>query len=136
MYLVYHDGAGTYTSGPAPYEPGKEYWGRGTGGRGGGPPQGESQGIAAIDPATGKVQWKFELTQGSLAAGVMATGGGVVFAASREGLFLGLDARTGKALWSFGAGTDIPSSPMSYAVDGKQYVAVSSAGVLYSFALP
>src|SRR5579871_125980 len=136
LYLVYHDGSSTYTSGPAAYEPGKEYWGRGTGGRGGGVPSTESQEIMAIDPATGKVEWKFELTQGSLAAGVMATAGGVVFAASREGLFLALDAKTGKALWRFGAGADIPSSPMSYAVDGKQYVAVSSAGVLYSFALP
>jgi hypothetical protein len=39
-------------------------------------------------------------------------------------------------LWRFQAGGPIPSSPMSYAVDGKQYVAVSTAGVLYSFALP
>jgi hypothetical protein len=40
------------------------------------------------------------------------------------------------ALWHFQAGNEIPSSPMSYAVDGKQYVALSSAGVLFSFALP
>jgi PQQ-dependent dehydrogenase (methanol/ethanol family) len=137
MYFAYHDGSSRYASGPAPYEPGKEYWGRGSGGgSGGAPATPESQGVAAIDPATGKIQWKFELTQNSLAAGVLATAGGLVFAASREGLFLALDARTGKSLWSFRAGADIPSSPMSYAVDGKQFVAVSSAGVLYSFALP
>jgi alcohol dehydrogenase (cytochrome c) len=47
-----------------------------------------------------------------------------------------LDARTGRTLWSFQAGADIPSSPMSYSVGAKQYVAVSSAGVLYTFALP
>jgi alcohol dehydrogenase (cytochrome c) len=137
MYFAYHDGSSRYASGPAPYEPGKEYWGRGSGGgSGGAPATPESQGVAAIDPATGKIQWKFELTQNSLAAGVLATAGGLVFAASREGLFLALDARTGKSLWSFRAGADIPSSPMSYAVDGKQFVAVSSAGVLYSFGLP
>jgi alcohol dehydrogenase (cytochrome c) len=90
----------------------------------------------AIDPETGKVQWKFELSENSLAAGVLATAGDVVFAASREGNFIALDAKTGKALWHFGAGADLPSSPMSYAVGGRQYVAVSSAGVLYSFALP
>jgi glucose dehydrogenase len=73
---------------------------------------------------------------GSLSAGVLATAGGVVFAASREGNFIALDARTGKALWHFQAGNEIPSSPMSYAVDGRQYVAISSAGVLFSFALP
>jgi alcohol dehydrogenase (cytochrome c) len=90
----------------------------------------------AIDPETGKVQWKFELAENSLAAGVLSTAGDVVFAASREGNFIALDAKTGKALWHFGAGADLPSSPMSYAVNGRQYVAVSSAGVLYSFALP
>ena len=49
---------------------------------------------------------------------------------------MALDAKTGKPLWRFGAGGSIPSSPMSYSVDGKQYVAVSSANVLYAFALP
>ena len=49
---------------------------------------------------------------------------------------MALDAKTGKLLWKFGAGANIPSSPISYAVDGKQYVAISTANVLYSFALP
>ena len=60
----------------------------------------------------------------------------LVFAASNEGNFMALDAKTGKSLWRFNAGPNIPSSPISYSVDGKQYVAVSSANVLYSFALP
>jgi alcohol dehydrogenase (cytochrome c) len=90
----------------------------------------------AFDPETGKAQWKFELAQNSLTAGVLATAGGVVFAASGEGNFMALDAKTGKALWRFGAGASIPAAPISYSVDGKQYVAVSSANVLYSFALP
>ena len=136
IYVVYHDGGARYASGPAPYEAGKQFWGRGTGG---GPPANtpeDSQGVAAIDPETGKTQWRYELTQGSLSAGVLATAGGVVFVASREGNFIALDARTGKALWHFQAGSDIPSSPMSYAVDGKQFVAVSTANMLFSFALP
>jgi len=136
MYFVYHDGAGRYVSGPAPYEPGRQFWGRGTGGGPPAPDPQESQGVAALDPETGKIQWRYELAQGSLSAGVLATAGGIVFAASREGNFIALDAKSGKALWHFQAGNEIPSSPMSYAVDGKQYVAVSSAGVLFSFALP
>jgi outer membrane protein assembly factor BamB len=92
--------------------------------------------VMAFDPETGRAQWKFELAQGSLTAGVLATAGGVVFAASGEGNFMALDAKTGKALWRFGAGANIPAAPISYSVDGKQYVAVSSANVLYSFALP
>jgi alcohol dehydrogenase (cytochrome c) len=90
----------------------------------------------AFDPESGKAQWKFELTQNASQPGVLATGGGLVFAASGEGNFIALDAKTGSALWHFGAGSSIPSSPISYSLDGKQYVAVSSANVLYSFALP
>ncbi len=135
MYFAYIDSAGRYASGPAPYEAGRQFWGRGSGGFLP-PAAGDSQGVAAIDPETGKVKWKFELSQASLAAGVLATAGGVVFAASREGNFIALDAKTGEALWHFGAGAEIASSPMSYSVDGKQFVAISSANVLYGFALP
>jgi alcohol dehydrogenase (cytochrome c) len=141
MYFMYYDGPGRYSIGPAPYEPGKQFQGRGAGGGFGPPAAGTaeappSQGLMAFDPETGKPVWKFELTQNGLAPGLMATAGGVVFAASAEGNFMALDAKTGKALWRFGAGANIPSSPMSYSVDGKQYVAISSANVLYSFALP
>jgi alcohol dehydrogenase (cytochrome c) len=136
MYIAYHDGAGRYSAGPAPYEAGRQFWGRGTGGGFPAPGSGDEQGVQAFDPETGKIQWKFPLTQNSLSAGVLATAGGLVFAASREGNFLALDARSGKALWHFGAGAEIASSPMSYAVDGRQYIAISSAGALYSFALP
>jgi alcohol dehydrogenase (cytochrome c) len=74
--------------------------------------------------------------QNDLAAGLLATAGGVLFAATPEGTFLALDAATGATLWHFYAGSNIPSSPISYSIDGKQYIAVSSANVLYSFALP
>jgi PQQ-dependent dehydrogenase (methanol/ethanol family) len=140
MYFMYYDGPGRYAIGPAPFEPGKQYQGRGTGdpfttsAPGGQAPA--SQGVMAFDPETGKPVWKFELSERGLAPGVLATAGGLVFAASAEGTFMALDAKTGKALWKFGAGANIPSSPISYAVDGKQYVAISSANVLYSFALP
>jgi alcohol dehydrogenase (cytochrome c) len=136
MYFAYHDGAGRYSSGPASYEAGRQFWGRGSGGGFGGDGSVEEQGVQAFDPETGKTQWKFQLTQNSLSAGVLATAGGLVFAASHEGNLIALDATTGKALWHFGAGAEIASSPMSYAVDGRQYIAVSSAGALLSFALP
>ena len=47
-----------------------------------------------------------------------------------------LDARTGKYLWRFQTGGNMAASPMSYAVDGKQHVAVSGGTSIYSFALP
>jgi len=136
MYGAYHDGVGRYASGPAPYEPGRQFWGRGTGGGSPAATPEDSQGVAAIDPETGQIQRRYGLTQNSLSSGFLSTAGGVLFIASHEGNFIALDARTGKPLWHFQAGNEIPSSPISYAVDGKQYVAVSSAGVLFSFALP
>jgi alcohol dehydrogenase (cytochrome c) len=71
-----------------------------------------------------------------LSAGVLSTRGGVLFAASSEGNLIALDSKTGKYLWRFQTGGTIASSPISYAVDGKQYVAVAAGNVLYSFALP
>jgi alcohol dehydrogenase (cytochrome c) len=140
MYFAYFDGPARYSISPVTFEEGRQYQGRGTGG-GFGPPPADgqappSQGVMAFDPETMKVQWKFELQQNSLTSGVLATAGGVLFAASAEGNLIGLDAKTGKPLWHFEAGASIPSSPMSYSVDGKQYIAVSSANILYSFALP
>ena len=67
---------------------------------------------------------------------MLATGGGVVFAASREGHLIALDATTGAFLWRFQTGAAIEASPMSYAVGGRQFVAVSSGNAVYSFALP
>ena len=139
MYLNYYDGPGRYTSGPALYEPGKLYQGSGSGDWSVPQPKDQappSTGIAAFDPETGKVQWRFELAEGSLQPGLLSTAGGLIFAASPEGNLMALDAKNGKALWRFGAGATIPSSPITYSVEGKQYVAVSSANVLYSFALP
>jgi alcohol dehydrogenase (cytochrome c) len=139
MYFEYHDGPANYTSGPAPFEPGMLYWGRGSGRGMIATPTGEappSDGVQAFDPETGKTKWKFELVEGGRASGVLATAGGVVFAASGEGNFLALDAATGKALWHFTTGAPIMSSPISYSVNGKQYVAITSSGMLYSFGLP
>ena len=137
-YVVYHDSPGNYSSGPQAYEAGRQYQGRGNGG-GFGAPAGatpNTQGVMAIDPETGKVQWKFELSQAALPPGLIATGGNVVFVATTEGYFIALDAVTGKLLWRYNSGAQLASSPISYAVDGRQYVAVSGTGGLLSFALP
>jgi alcohol dehydrogenase (cytochrome c) len=98
------------------------------------PPPGA--GIKAIDPENGNTVWDFKVFRGSLTNGLMATAGGVVFAATRDGNLIALDATTGKHLWHFQTGGNMAASPMSYAVDGKQYVAISAGNVLFSFALP
>jgi alcohol dehydrogenase (cytochrome c) len=132
MYLAYQEGGQRYISETPRFEPGQQY----PGGRGAASGQARTAGIKAIDPESGKTVWSFALAQGSLTAGVLATAGGVVFAASREGFLFALDARTGASLWRFQTGAAIDASPISYAVAGRQFVAVAAGNVIFSFALP
>jgi len=59
-----------------------------------------------------------------------------VFAGEHKGQISALEARTGQSLWHFNTGDLITSSPISYAVDGQQYIAISSGTNLFAFALP
>jgi alcohol dehydrogenase (cytochrome c) len=92
--------------------------------------------VRAIDPMTGGTRWSFPMHVGTAAAGVLATAGGVVFVSDPEGSLLALDAHTGALLWRYQTGGEIRSSPISYAVDGTQYVAVAGDSTLFVFALP
>jgi PQQ-dependent dehydrogenase (methanol/ethanol family) len=94
------------------------------------------QGVMALDTLTGRKLWTFPVPRVSLQAGVLATRGDVVFAATAEGNLLGLDAHTGKSLWHFQTGGPILAAPMSYSVDGTQFIAIAAGNTLYSFALP
>jgi len=132
VYLAYSEASQRYFSETQTFEPGRQY----PGGRGQSTGERGAAGVKAIDPESGKTMWEFKLNQGSLTAGVLATAGGLVFAASREGHLIALDAAKGTFLWRFQAGAAIEASPMSYAVGGKQFIAVSSGNALYSFALP
>jgi alcohol dehydrogenase (cytochrome c) len=95
-----------------------------------------SAGVKALDPETGRTAWDFKLFVGSSANGVMATAGGILFASSRDGNLMALDAKTGKHLWHFQTGASHAAAPITYAINGKQYVALSAGPMLYSFALP
>jgi alcohol dehydrogenase (cytochrome c) len=68
-------------------------------------------------------------------AGVTGTATGVLFAGDDDGHVLALDARTGKHLWHYQTGESIYSSPITYAVDGKQYFAIATATAVFSFGL-
>ena len=132
VYVETSDSGQRFTRTPQEFEEGRQY----QGGRGAGLGEPAAAGIKAIDPETGATMWEYKISRGSLAAGVLATAGNVVFAATGEGNLIALDARTGAALWHYSTGTTMAASPMSYAVDGKQFIAISAGGVLYSFALP
>jgi alcohol dehydrogenase (cytochrome c) len=140
IYLQYGESGQQYVSTPQTYEAGKQYIGRATpAGPAAGPKPGEpgrSFGIKAVDPATGKTMWDFKIFQRALATGVLATAGNVLFGAIRDGNFVALDARNGKHLWHFQTGAGLNASPMSYSVNGRQFVAVAAGNTLYAFSLP
>jgi alcohol dehydrogenase (cytochrome c) len=79
--------------------------------------------IKAVDPATGETKASIKLTYPNW-GGMLATAGNLVFNGAIDGGFYAFDARTLKELWSFNAGTGINAPPITYSVNGKQYVAV------------
>lgn len=79
--------------------------------------------LEAIDPATQKVAWHLDLPL-PWNGGTMTTAGNLVFFGDIEGIFHALDAKTGKELWRMNLGSGIGAGPITFAVGGKQYVAV------------
>ncbi|MCL8014896.1 PQQ-binding-like beta-propeller repeat protein [Streptomyces sp. AS02] len=86
-------------------------------------------GIVAVDPSTNEVAWRklmpYSLAHGN---GILNTASGVMFIGQPDGHLLALDARDGKELWRFQTGAAISSSPLTYEIDGVQYVAVFAGG--------
>ena len=61
-----------------------------------------------------------------MVGGALATGGGLVFTGNQQGYALALDSETGKVLWRFQMGAGMRSQPITYRIDGRQYVAIGS----------
>ena len=91
--------------------------------------------FVAMDPSTGKVQWRFEMIHNP-SGGALATAGGLVFIGDGYGNFIGFDAKTGKVLWRFATGASINAPPVSYTFEGKQYIALAAGGAVIAFGLP
>jgi alcohol dehydrogenase (cytochrome c) len=91
--------------------------------------------VRAIDPQTGEKKWDFKMVNYT-ESGVLSTASDLVFAGGMEGNFFALDARDGRCLWKVGLGGTVASGPMTYSVNGHQYVAVAAKGALFAFALP
>ncbi len=134
LYVTITTGGLTgFRSAPEPYEPGRGYMG----GRPFFVANQEHHGeMIAIDTETGNRVWTYRLYRESMAAGAMATSGGLVFLATGDGNLIALNSESGEPLWHFHAADAIASAPISYAVDGKQFVAIAAGNTLYSFALP
>ena len=81
--------------------------------------------LTAIEPASGKIKWRYR-DHYPMVGGALATGGGLVFTGNQEGFALALDASTGKLLWKFQMGAGMRSQPITYRIGDRQYVAIGS----------
>ena len=80
--------------------------------------------VQAISAETGATVWKYE--QRTATMSLVATGGGLLFGGDVNGRFRALDQDTGEVLWEINLGSSVTGFPIAYAVDGRQYVAVST----------
>ena len=92
--------------------------------------------LRALDYRTGKVVWNHELGNGTSIAGILTTAGHLLFTADNSGNLLALDPATGKSLWHLNVGGGLLASPMTYEIEGRQYLIVPIEDILYAFALP
>jgi alcohol dehydrogenase (cytochrome c) len=80
--------------------------------------------VWAISVETGRTVWKHEQRAGMLS--LVATGGGVIFGGDANGRFKAFDERTGRVLWETNLGSPVSGYPITFSVEGKQYVAVAT----------
>lgn len=95
-------------------------------------PEGDRGALRAIDPMTGRSKWIVP-TAIPRFAGVLATGGGLVFTGTLTGAFEAFNSETGEKVWEFQTGSGIEGQPITWEMDGRQYIAVASGiGGVYS----
>jgi alcohol dehydrogenase (cytochrome c) len=133
FYVTAREQCDIFSSAPQPYDAGHAFYGSAYF------PNDDAQpfwgAVRAIDPATSQVKWELKHLSPSW-SGVLSTAGGLVFTGDAEGNFMALDAASGKILWHFQCGASVYASPMSYAMAGRQYVAIAAGTTLFAFGLP
>jgi len=80
------------------------------------------------------MKWQFKMTDVT-DAGILTTASNLLFSGGREGYFYALDARDGKLLWRANVGGRVISGPMTFSLNGRQYVAIAAGNSLFTFAL-
>ena len=131
FYVATRESGSVYFIGEAEYKAGEQF-------NGGGfrsiPGEEEYGAIRAFHPATGAMVWEHRLFTPPW-SGLLSTAGNLVFGSTNEGQVFALHAATGKPLWRYQTGGQGRSNPISYAYEGRQYVAVTVGSALHVFGL-
>jgi alcohol dehydrogenase (cytochrome c) len=131
MYVTAREVCATYYGWEQEFVQGQYYFGgaaQRVGGRGHGA-------LRAIDPKLAGPKWQFRYHTPSM-AGVLSTGSGLVFGGDMDGNVMAFDATSGKNLWHFQTGAAIYAAPITYMLEGRQFVLLPSGTTLFAFALP
>lgn len=132
FYVTSFDGEQEFFKRDEDYEEGERF--TGGGGRYNQPMDAFHSSIRAINPATAEIEWEFPIMPRS-SAGITTTAGGIVFTGSADGYFFALDAASGEELWHISLGARVHAAPMTFAIDGQQFVTIASGNVVYTFGL-
>jgi alcohol dehydrogenase (cytochrome c) len=134
FYVMALESCNIYFANPRRFVKGQTYYDTGTKL----PPDEHAQKILLALPIDGgKAVWRYpQVGEGNSWGGVLTTAGGVVFFGDDAGSFEAVDAASGRSVWHFNTGQRMRASPMTYEVNGMQYVAVAAGSDVFSFALP
>jgi alcohol dehydrogenase (cytochrome c) len=134
VYFMALEECETYFLKPQTFQEGREFYSTGVKRI---PNETSQKVLVAFNLDTNSIAWKYpQAGTGHSSGGTVTTASGLVFFGDDSGSFEAVDARTGKALWHFNMGQDVSASPMSYAIAGKQYVAIAAGSDVFSFSLP
>jgi alcohol dehydrogenase (cytochrome c) len=134
FYVMALESCSVLFANPEPFKKGQTYYNTGAK-----LPQGEraQKHLLALSVGDGKVVWRYpQVGRGDSWGGTLATAGALVFFGDDSGFLEAVEAQTGRALWHFNTGQSLRASPMTYAVNGVQYVAIAAGSDVFSFSLP
>ena len=134
FYVMALESCNVFFSSPKPFTRGETYYGTGTKLA---PDEHAQKVLLALSVPDGKIVWRYpQVGRGDSWGGTLTTAGGILFFGDDAGYLEAVNAHTGRSLWHFNTGQIMHASPMTYSLNGTQYVAIASASNLISFSLP
>jgi alcohol dehydrogenase (cytochrome c) len=133
FYVMALESCNMFYASPAPFAKGQTYYNTGTKNP---PGQNDQKVLLAYSIPETKLVWRYpQVGRSDSWGGTLATAGGLVFFGDDAGSLEAVEAQTGRALWHFNTGQTIRASPMTYSVDGVQYVTIATGSDVFSFSL-
>lgn len=134
FYVMALEGCDVYFASPREFKRGETYYDTGTKRASG---ERSKKVLIALSVKDGRPAWRYPQTgMGNSWGGTLTTAGGLLFFGDDSGSLEAVDTATGHPLWHFNTGQRFRASPMSYSVDGVEYVAIAAGSDLFSFSLP